>query len=153
VVWKSAPESLLKEIEKWNPRVVLAFGQAKRRGISLETRAQNLDDFRIPDNAGQQVLAQKIIISAPENLSSTLPLEEIFESLRKEQIPAELSQSAGSFVCNHLFFHLQHALAKKKVLSGFIHLPILPEQARDGEFSMTLEQQLRALRLIIEQCS
>ena len=153
VVWKSAPEILLKEIEKWNPRVVLAFGQAKRRGISLEKRAQNLDDFRIPDNAGQQILAQKIIISAPESLSSTLPLEDIFASLKKEQIPVELSQSAGSFVCNHLFFHLQDALAREKVISGFIHLPILPEQAREGEFSMALDKQLRALLLIIEQCS
>lgn len=150
VVWKSAPEALLKEIERWKPRIVLAFGQAKRQGIALETQAENLDDFRIPDNAGQQIQAQKIIDSAPKYLPSTLPLEELLECLRKDEIPAALSHSAGTFVCNHLFFHLQNALLEKEILSGFIHLPILPTQAKDEDFSMPLEVQVKALKSMIE---
>ncbi len=132
----------LAEVE---PCMVLAMGLAASRDrISIERIAINIDDFPIPDNAGNQVTDQPIISSGPLAYASTLPIKAMLASLQRAKIPAEISYSAGSYVCNHLFYGMQHLLATCDIRSGFIHLPPL-----EGK-GLNLDTQCRALKLMIE---
>lgn len=151
VVWREAPEALLQEVDALKPNVLLCLGQAKRRNICLEQVALNWDNFRIADNAGQQIIEKEVVQDAPKKLISTLPLHQLQKRLHEERIPSKISDSAGTFVCNHLFYTVQHALQEQEIISGFVHIPILPAQAKEDEFSMPLEEQVRAFRIIIEE--
>ena len=91
--------------------------------------AINLDDARIADNAGQQPIDEAVVPGAAAAYFSTLPIKAIVAALRGAGAPAAVSPSAGSYVCNHVFFGLQHALVGSSVRNGFMHLPLLPEQA------------------------
>jgi pyroglutamyl-peptidase len=113
---------LYKEIEKHKPIAVVSLGQSIRPQINLERIAQNYEDFRIPDNAGNQPQGRSVIDNAPTSYPTTLPIDLLSEGLNKEGIDVVFSDSAGTFVCNHLFFHLQHVL-QGRIPSGFIHLP------------------------------
>lgn len=147
--WKVL-ETLIKEQQ---PDYVIALGQAEGRSqITPEQIAINLDDARIPDNAGNQPSNQKIIADGEDGLFTTLPALEIVELLRNSNIPAAVSLSAGTFVCNHVFYQLQHHLKNSKVRSGFIHVPLLDTQIAEfpGQPSMPLERMIEGIKAILE---
>lgn len=152
-VFGAALKELRLQLKRVAPALVICLGQAgNRAAITPERVAVNLDDARIPDNAGQQPLDRPVVKGAPAAYFSTLPVKAIVQALRAAGIPAALSSTAGSFVCNHVFYGLRHHLARRAptVRGGFIHLPRLPEQAARGEPSMTFETMARGIRLAIE---
>jgi pyroglutamyl-peptidase len=150
------PAALLRALEEAHPAAVLCLGEATRRpAISIERVAVNLLDFRIPDNAGVQIIDQPIIENGPAAYFSTLPVRTLLNALQATGLAAELSLTAGSYLCNQSFYTLMHALAAQgsKVPAGFIHLPALPEQAAKMDTpcpSLDLETDLKAIRLAIE---
>jgi pyroglutamyl-peptidase len=125
--------TLRSALAQQRPQLVLALGQAAGRGgFSLERVAINLDDARIADNAGAQPIDRPVLAGAAPARFTTLPIKAMVAALRAAGHPAEVSNSAGTFVCNHLFYGLQHLLrARRSARSGFMHLPLLPEQAQD----------------------
>jgi pyroglutamyl-peptidase len=135
------------------PAVVLALGLAAGRGdLSIERVAINVDDARIPDNAGAQPVDEPVIAGAPAAYFSSLPIKAIVAALREAGLPASVSQSAGTFVCNHVFFGLMHTLRRRRgVRAGFMHVPLLPEQAERqvGQPSLPLEAQVRGLKVAL----
>lgn len=135
------------------PALVLCLGQAGgRAGVTVERLAVNRDDARIPDNAGAQPLDRAVVPDAPAAYFSRLPVKALVSALQVDGIRADESLSAGSFVCNHLFYGLMHALRRRRsVQAGFVHLPWLPEQAtaRPGAFSMPLDSQVHAVRRLL----
>ncbi|TKI99943.1 pyroglutamyl-peptidase I, partial [Bacillus cereus] len=125
--------SVLKEyIEELAPEIIICIGQAGGRpDITIERVAINIDDARIADNEGNQPVDVPVVEEGAIAYWSTLPMKAIVKKLREEGIPSSVSQTAGTFVCNHLFYGLMHELEKhdKKIKGGFIHIPFLPEQA------------------------
>jgi pyroglutamyl-peptidase len=109
------------------PELVLCLGLAGgRTEITPERVAINIDDARIPDNAGQQPVDVPIVAGGPAAYWSTLPVKAIVGALRRKKIPAAMSQTAGTFVCNHIFYALMHELRRRRgVRGGFIHVPAL----------------------------
>lgn len=152
-VFAQSLEVLQAAIQQLNPVLVIAVGQAGgRTAISLEKVAINYQDARIADNAGNQPLGEPVFAGGATAYFSTLPLKAILQSLRQQGIPAEISYSAGTFVCNHVFYGLMHAVATTpKVRAGFVHIPYLPSQAVRfaGSASMTAELVVAALKQII----
>jgi pyroglutamyl-peptidase len=156
-IFGDALKNLRRAMRRVRPELVLCVGQSNgRAAISLERIAINLEDAPIPDNAGRQPLGRPVAGSGPAAYWSTLPLKDILAALMEEGIPAEISHSAGTFVCNHVFYGLMHALAKNtRIRGGFIHVPYLPEQARraaDGSPSMSLRETVRSLEIAINVC-
>jgi pyroglutamyl-peptidase len=149
----AAPRALAQALDDVQPVVVIALGLASGRAeISIERVAVNLIDARIADNAGARPQDRLVCDDAPAAYFSTLPVKAMRNGLRSAGHPAGLSLSAGAFVCNALFFELQHRLAGSGVRSGFIHLPALPEQAARSVPvvpSMGLAAQIDAVRLAI----
>jgi pyroglutamyl-peptidase len=127
-------DALRAALTQHRPQLVLALGLASgRAGFSLERIAINVDDARIADNAGAQPIDEPVITNAAPARFTTLPIKSMVAALREAGHPAEVSNSAGTFVCNHVFYGLQHALARRRsVRSGFMHLPLLSEQVRPG---------------------
>lgn len=137
------------------PALALALGQAGgRSAISLERVAINLVDARIADNQGLQPSDEPVIADAPAAYLTNLPVKALHAHLCALGIPAEVSLSAGSFVCNQVFFTLAHLAATRHAMtrSGFIHVPWLPEQAarRAREPSMSLDTMVAGVRAVIE---
>ncbi len=132
--------ALRSAIDTHRPRLVLALGQAAgREGFTLERIAINLDDARIADNAGAQPIDVPVEPHGPAAHFTTLPIKAMVAALRDAGHTASVSYSAGTFVCNHVFYGLQHALKRRRsVRSGFMHLPCLPEQAAAGQPSLSL---------------
>ena len=152
VVFTESSELLRHLIKLHKPDVVICLGQAEgRREISFERVAINLDDARLADNAGRVVLDQPVVAGGPTAHLTTLPVKEMVAAVRAEGIAAGLSTTAGTFVCNHIFYAMQNELAETSVVSGFIHVPLMSEQA--GEFeglpTMPLDQQVRAIEVAI----
>ncbi len=145
-----AAEALGQALRACRPAVVLALGQAGGRSdVSVERVAINVDDARIPDNAGAQPVDAPVAPGGPAAYFSTLPIKAIVAGLRAQGVPASVSQTAGTFVCNHVFYALMHALRDRPtVRAGFVHLPLLPEQAarQPGQPSMPLEWMVEAVR-------
>lgn len=143
---------LRQALASHRPDIVLALGQAGgRAALSLERVAVNIDDARIPDNAGAQPVDEPVVAGAPAAYFSTLPVKAIVAAWRRQGLPAEVSQTAGTFVCNHVFFGLQHALAGTAARSGFLHLPFLPQQVagRPHLPSLPLEAMVEGVRLAL----
>ncbi|MBH3328762.1 pyroglutamyl-peptidase I [Pseudomonas oryzihabitans] len=139
-------------LERHRPTLVVAVGQAGGRAeLSLERIAINVDDARIPDNAGRQPIDEPVVADGPAAYFSTLPIKAMTRVLRDAGIPAAVSQTAGTFVCNHVFYGLQHRLQGSGVRGGFIHIPYLPAQAaaQPGAPSMALETLIAGLRLAL----
>jgi len=140
-------------IRETRPALVLCLGLAGGRAqLSLERVAINVDDARIPDNAGRQPVDAPVVEGGPAAYFSTLPLKAMLLALRAAGIPAEVSQSAGTYVCNHVFYGLMHALrARPGVRAGFVHVPYSPAQAthRPGAPSMPVETVAEALRVAL----
>ena len=154
-VFGAANTVLIREIEALQPVLVICAGYAGMRSeISIERVAINVDDARIPDNARQQPIDAAIVAGGPAAYFSTLPIKAIARALRAAQIPAGVSQTAGTFVCNHVFYGLQHYLATHlpHVRGGFIHVPYWPEQTarHAGVTGMALEQMVEGLRLALQ---
>ncbi len=152
-VFASALPALRAAIDAHQPGWVLALGLAgSRSAISLERVAVNLIDARIPDNAGAQPVDQPVVAGGPAAYFTGLPVKALCAALQADGHRAELSHSAGSFVCNQVFYGLMHALAAQPgVAGGFIHLPPLPGQAarHPQATPMALDEQVRALRRVI----
>jgi len=145
-------EALLDELK---PDVVIAVGQAGgRTELSIERIAINVDDARIVDNAGAQPIDVTIAAAGPAAYFATLPIKAITRDLRAAGVPAMVSQTAGTFVCNHVFYGLMHALAQRgnaHTRGGFIHIPYLPEQAarHPGAPSLALDTLIAGLRVAV----
>lgn len=138
------------------PAVVIAVGQAGGRAeLSVERIAINIDDARIADNRQQRPIDMPVVAGAPAAYFSTLPIKAIVHGLREAGIPAAVSQSAGTFVCNHVFYGLMHHLATRRsmqtVRAGFIHVPYLPQQAAayPGTPSMALGDIILGLQTAV----
>lgn len=134
------------------PRVAIAVGLAGgREGISLERVAINLIDARIPDNAGAQPVDVPVLRGGAAAFFSTLPLKASLLALHEAGIAAHISQTAGTYVCNQVFYALMHARRRRRnTCAGFVHVPWLPEQAAaHGQAGMPLGQTTRALAIIV----
>ncbi len=141
-------DALSALLKQHRPALVLCLGQAGGRGaISLERIAINIDDARIADNAGQKPIDRAVVPGAPAAYFSSLPIKAMLLAIHKAGVAVEVSQTAGTFVCNHVFYGLMHELSTRRALlktrGGFVHLPFLPEQ---GKPSMPLEEMQRGLR-------
>lgn len=121
-------KAVMRELK---PAIVLGVGQAGGRAqLSLERVAINLQDARMPDNAGAQPIDEPVIADAPAAYFSTLPLKAMLAALHDAGVPAEISHSAGTYVCNHIAYAMLHlAAARTGTRAGFIHIPYLPAQA------------------------
>lgn len=147
-----AAGALERALRRHRPQLVIAIGQAGRPAISLERVAINVIDARIADNAGVQPVDEPVRAGGPAAYFSTLPIKAMVRALRDAGIAAEVSQTAGTYVCNQVFYALMHALRRRPdVRGGFIHVPMLPEQAaaRDQVTGMPLATQLRGVRLAL----
>ena len=153
----SALERALIELA---PQIVLLLGQAGgRAGVSLERRAVNRQNARIPDNDGAMPQGIAVLKDAPESYETDLPLDRSLAALRQVGIPAEISEDAGQFVCNATLFRLLHHktnLGRSKPRAGFVHLPWMPVQAAEQNGGKGLDPEisadavLRILRLSAE---
>ena len=153
VAYAQSAERLLALIAEHNPDVVICLGQAEgRKEITPERVAINLDDARLADNEGVLRNDVKILADGPDAYFSTLPVKEIVEAIKAAGVPAAVSLSAGAFLCNHVFYVAQNKFAGTKIRSGFVHVPLMDEQA--GEFpglpTMPLDQMVKAVRTMLE---
>ncbi|MEZ5646915.1 MAG: pyroglutamyl-peptidase I [Burkholderiaceae bacterium] len=138
-------------IDRLRPELVVCVGQAGGRpAISLERVAINVDDATISDNAGARPVDCPVESDGPAAYFTTLPVKAMLAALTRAGLPAEVSQTAGTFVCNHVFYSLMHRLATDPSLNavrgGFVHVPWLPEQ---GAPSMAQDDIVRALRVLL----
>ena len=145
--------ALIRAIEETQPLLVLCLGQASGRAdVSIERVAINVVDARIPDNAGQQPIDEPVIAGGPAAYFSTLPIKAMLRALRNEGIPASISQTAGTYNCNAIFYGLEHYIATQRpeLRGGFIHVPYLPQMAarHPGAPSLALETLAQAIRVM-----
>ena len=153
VAYAQSAESLLALIEQHKPDVVISLGQAEgRTQITPERIAINLDDARLADNEGVIRNDVPILAGGPVAYESTLPIKAIVEAIKAEGIPSAVSLSAGAFLCNHIFYIAQNKFEGTSTRSGFVHVPLMNEQA--GEFpglpTMPLDQMIKAVRIMLE---
>lgn len=152
-VFDQASRLLLSWIDELEPAVVVCLGLAGgRTGLWVERVAVNVDDARIPDNSGYQPVDRVIIPDGPVAYWTTLPAKAIVARWEERKIPGGVSQSAGTYVCNHVFYTLMHALQNEQrgawgALGGFIHVPYLPQQseAQAGQPHLDFESQCQAI--------
>ena len=142
-------------IAGYAPDVVLSVGQAGGRpDITVERVRINVDDCRIPDNAGNQIVDEPIYADGPAAYFVTVPIKAMVQRIRERNIPASVSNTAGTFVCNHVTYGVCHLLAVKYPgkRSGFIHIPFLPQQAVDKKNmpSMSQDMMVEAITAAIE---
>lgn len=151
-VFKESAKRLNEVINDVKPDAVLSVGQAGGRpGITMERIAINVDDARIPDNISQQPIDEAIQLDGEAAYFSTLPIKRIVKAIREAGISAEVSNSAGTFVCNHIMYQALFAATKadKPFKAGFMHIPFIPEQTTDKP-SLPLEESTKALQIAIE---
>lgn len=144
--------ALRAALARHRPQLVLALGQAGRPVISLERVAINVIDARIADNAGRRPVDEPVRAGAPAAYFGSLPIKAMLAALQAAGIAAEVSQTAGTFVCNQVFFGLMHMLRRRPgVRGGFVHVPMLPEQAaaRGLGAGMPLSCQIEGVRLAL----
>ena len=152
-VFSAALPALGQALARHQPRWVLCLGLAGSRSVlSVERVAVNLVDARIPDNAQAQPVDRPVVDSGPAAYFTGLPAKAIVADLLAAGHRAELSHSAGSFVCNQVFYGLMHLLAHRPgVVGGFIHLPPLPQQAQRYPAAQpkALSEQLAAIQRVL----
>ncbi len=151
VTFQESYQKLRHTIEAFNPDVVFAFGQAAgRAAIELELRAENRIHAEVMDNNGARPTDMKISEHGAEFLPSTLPLQGIESALKDGGLPAALSRSAGTFVCNYIFYRMLEENLDTLRLCGFIHVPLLPEQVQGDLPSLPLAELKRGLELMLK---
>ena len=152
-VFGDAVRVLEAALEQYHPDLVICAGQAGGRSrVSLERIAINCDDARIPDNAGNAPVDQPVVTGGPAAYFSTLPVKAALADLLAVGIPAEVSQTAGTYVCNHVFYGLMHALRLRPgTRGGFVHVPFEPAQLPPGSTdpALPLEQLVEALAVVV----
>lgn len=156
VEFKRSAQILIELIAEHNPAIVISLGQAEGRDfIGPEQVAINLADARIADNAGVKFENQPINKDDADGYFSTLPIREIVSQISTLGISAKVSYSAGAFICNEIFFTAQSHLKGSPVISGFIHLPLAPEQASQfpGLPTMPISDQVTAITTAIKVCA
>jgi pyroglutamyl-peptidase len=130
VTFAGAGAALRYLIAEHSPDVVVAVGLANgRAAITPERIAINVEDARIPDNAGEQPVDRAIVGDGPDAYFTGLPIKAIVDGMRAADIPASVSNSAGSYVCNSLMYQLMRAVEGSGIAAGFIHVPCSPELA------------------------
>lgn len=142
-------------IAKYNPDAVLSIGQAGGRpDITVERVGINVDDCRIPDNEGNQIIDEPVYADGPDAYFVTVPIKAMVQSIQNQGIPASVSNTAGTFVCNHVTYGVCHLIATKYPgkRSGFIHIPSLPQQVTDKKNMPSMSQDLmvKAIEAAIE---
>lgn len=150
VTFRESAETVIPHLAGYD--VVLMLGQAKgRKGLTVERVAINIDDASISDNAGDQPVDLPILPNGAPAYFSTLPIKSIIDAIRAEGIPASISNSAGTFVCNHLMYRVLHELSNTDTRAGFIHVPALPEQTigHPDIPSMILSDMIRGIEAAI----
>ncbi|PAT00519.1 MAG: pyroglutamyl-peptidase I [Candidatus Dactylopiibacterium carminicum] len=151
-VFGEARRHLAAHIADCSPSIILCLGlAAKRPVISIERVALNFIDAPIPDNTGKQPMEAPVIAGGPSALFARLPLRSLLARLQQAGLPAEISLSAGSYVCNELFYGLLHSLSQQPadIQAGFIHVPPMPGQIPENP-GLALEAQIFAIRLVLE---
>ncbi|MCG8540778.1 MAG: pyroglutamyl-peptidase I [Clostridia bacterium] len=154
-VFGKSIKNLEQLIEDERPDVVLCVGQAGGRfEISIERVAINVDDARIRDNEGNQPIDLPIYEDGRNAYFSNLPIKAIVKRIKESNIPASVSNTAGTFVCNHIMYGLLYLIDKKypNIRGGFIHVPFFPEQVLEKRNlpSMSIQQIVRGLTCAIE---
>lgn len=142
-------EMIIKAIEKEHPDVVISLGQAGgREGITIERVGINVDDFRIKDNGGNMPIDEPIYYDGPVAYFSTLPIREMVNNLIQNNIKASISNSAGTFVCNHVLYGTRYYLEHNypDIKSGFIHVPYIKGQ---GNPYLEKEEIVKSISLIL----
>ena len=145
------PHELLRRVDECHPDAVVCLGEAGRRThLSIERVALNLLDYAIPDNVGNLITDRPICPDGPAAYFVTLPARQMLAGMREAGVPAELSLSAGTFLCNEVLYELLHhlALSGGRIAAGFIHLPYLPEQAarqKSAAASMSLQTMVTGI--------
>ena len=152
-VFGKSIDTVREAIEREKPDFVLSIGQAGGRAeITPERVAINIDDARIPDNEGNQPIDEPIFPDGENAYFSTLPVKAMVEAIRKEGLPSSLSNSAGTYVCNHLMYGVLYYLDKRPGMkAGFIHVPYIPEQVKNKKDipSLELSEIVRGLEAAI----
>lgn len=147
-----APSALERAIADAAPEIVLCVGQAGDRAVlCVERVAVNHQEARIPDNDGLQPIAAPIVQGGPAAYLSTLPVRAAVAALHAAELRAEISMSAGTFVCNQVFYWLMHLAAQRgqPFRAGFLHVPPLPRQAGSA-CAMALEDIARGIGIVLE---
>ena len=145
--------SLVKAIEETKPSAVICTGQSGSSMIRLERVAINVADARIAYNCGKKPVDEPIVEDGPVAYFSTLPLRKMLAAIEEERVPVTISNSAGTFGCNHIFYDLMHYIEEEElgIPGGFIHVPSLPEQAMKKQGpSMSLDLIVKALEMAVK---
>ncbi|NGO71054.1 pyroglutamyl-peptidase I [Streptomyces boncukensis] len=157
-VFGTSLEELRAAVAAHSPDLVLCLGQAGGRAeLTVERVAINVDDARIPDNAGREPVDEPVVPGGPAAYFSTLPLKACVAASRAAGVPASVSQTAGTFVCNHVFYGLAHLIATERpaLRGGFAHVPFAPAQvaaagaAGAGKPSMAVPDMAAGLRAML----
>lgn len=156
-VFGQSIQTLVQAMEEEKPDLVLCLGQAGgRSAVCPERVAINLSDARIPDNAGAQPIDEPIMAEGENAYFSNLPVKAMAQAVRQAGVPAQVSNTAGTYVCNHLMYGLLYHIHKSfpHVRGGFVHVPYLTEQVVDKPNvpSLSLEQMIRAVSAALEAC-
>lgn len=154
-VFGKAAENAIAQMDLLRPDAVICVGQAGgRKAVTPERVAINVMDANIKDNIGQQPVDEPIVADGPAAYFSTLPVKAMVQAIRDAGLPGEVSNSAGTFVCNSLLYSVLHhaALHMPETRAVFVHVPYIPEQVagKDGVASMPLDDIVRALSAAIE---
>jgi pyroglutamyl-peptidase len=150
-VFGQAAEKVLAAARDLSPDVILSVGQAGgRKAVTPEVIGINLREAGIPDNMGNRPVNTPVIAGGPDACFATVPVREMVKSITSAGLPAALSFSAGAFVCNDVLYTLLHHYRGTDTRVGFIHVPFLPEQAKENVPSMALSQIVSGLTAAIE---
>ena len=149
-VFGKSVETVYEAMKRERPDAVLSVGQAAgRAGLSVERVAVNLEDASVADNEGQKPVDTPVVPGGPAAYFATLPVKAMAERINAAGVPAAVSNTAGTFVCNHLMYGVLHRIAREfpGVRAGFIHVPYLPEQTLDkpGAPSLPPEDMVKGL--------
>lgn len=150
-VFGAGAQAVLKAAQSLQPDLILCIGQAGgRSAVTPERIAVNIRDARIADNTGNQPIGEYVDPNGPAAYFATVNVIAMAQAAASHDISATVSNSAGAFVCNDVFYSLLHHYDQTSTHVGFIHVPWLPEQ---GTPSLPLEQTVSALKVMIESCN
>ena len=149
-VFGAAADQVIAAAEGLQPNAILCIGQAGgRAAVTPEVVAINLQEARIPDNIGNQPMNIPVVKGGPAAYFATVPVREMVQAIQAANIPAALSYSAGTFVCNDVLYRLLHHFDGTATQAGFIHVPYLPQQAKQNQPSLPQDKIVEALTLAI----